>query len=58
MPLSRGEDWDTIIKRRRLRYNHQEEKIEIQLSRGEDWDTIIYGGIKNRVNVISIFSSW
>jgi hypothetical protein len=27
---------DRIIKRRRLRYNYQEEKIEMPLSRGED----------------------
>jgi hypothetical protein len=36
--LSRGEDWDPVIKRGGLRSSYQEGRIEIQLSRGEDWD--------------------
>jgi hypothetical protein len=46
--LSRGEDWDPVIKRGGLRSSYQEGRIEIQLSRGEDWDPVIKrGGLKS-----------
>jgi hypothetical protein len=42
--LSRGEGWDTVIKRGGLGYSYQEGRDGIQLSRGEGWDTVIKRG--------------
>jgi hypothetical protein len=42
--LSRGEGWDTVIKRGGLGHSYQEGRAGIQLSRGESWDTVIKRG--------------
>jgi hypothetical protein len=42
--LSRGEDWEPVIKRGGLGSSYQEGRIGIQLSRGEDWDPVIKKG--------------
>ena len=42
--LSRGENWDPVIKRGELGSSYQEGRVGIQLSRGESWDPVIKRG--------------
>ena len=42
--LSRGENWDPVIKRGELGSSYQEGRVGIQLSRRESWDPVIKRG--------------